>query len=95
MKYTFWGFGLIMSGLFGLFFIVMFENITVNNESEYYTLKEAVEAAEEEERQLQTERENTEANKESVGVLHKIKEALIGKDEDNKKGGIFNWLKEN
>ena len=45
MKYTFWGFGLIMAGLFGLFFIVMFENVTINNESEYYVLRESVEAA--------------------------------------------------
>ncbi len=45
MKYTFWGFGLIMAGMFGLVFIVMFENITVNNESEYYVLREAVEAS--------------------------------------------------
>lgn len=34
-----------MMGMFGLFFIVMFESITVNNESEYYVLKEAMEAA--------------------------------------------------
>ena len=45
MKYTFWGFGLILAGIFGLAFIVMFESITVNNESEYYTLKEALEAS--------------------------------------------------
>ena len=45
MKYTFWGFGLIMAGLFGVVFIVMFEAITVNNESEYYILKEAMEAS--------------------------------------------------
>ena len=45
MKYAFWGFGLIMAGLFGLVFIVMFESITVNNENEYYTLKEAMEAS--------------------------------------------------
>lgn len=45
MKYTFWGFALIMAGIFGLLFIVMFENITINNESEYYVLKESVEAA--------------------------------------------------
>ena len=45
MKYAFWGFGLIMAGLFGIAFIVMFEGITVNNESEYYVLKEAMEAA--------------------------------------------------
>ena len=45
MKYMYWGFGLIMFGLFGLVFIVMFESITINNESEYYVLKEAMEAA--------------------------------------------------
>ena len=45
MKYAFWGFGLLMAGIFGLMFIVMFESITVNNESEYYNLKEAMEAS--------------------------------------------------
>ena len=45
MKYSFWGFGVIMFGMFGIIFIVMFESITVNNESEYYVLKEAMEAA--------------------------------------------------
>ena len=45
MKYAYWGFGLIMFGLFGLIFIVMFESITINNEAEYYVLREAMEAA--------------------------------------------------
>ena len=45
MKYAYWGFALIMAGLFGLIFIVMFQSITVNNESEYYSLKEAMEAS--------------------------------------------------
>lgn len=45
MKYTYWGIGLIMMGLFGLVFLVMFESITINNESEYYVLKEAIEAS--------------------------------------------------
>lgn len=45
MKYTFWGMGIILAGIFGLFFIVMFENLTLNNESEYYVLKESVKAA--------------------------------------------------
>ena len=45
MKYAFWGFGLLMAGIFGLMFILMFESITVNNESEYYSLKEAMEAS--------------------------------------------------
>lgn len=45
MKYAFWSFGLIMVGIFGIFFIVMFQDITINNESEYYVLKEAMEAS--------------------------------------------------
>ena len=45
MKYGFLGLGLILAGMFGLVFIVAFESITINNESEYYTLKEAMEAA--------------------------------------------------
>ena len=45
MKYLYWGFVLIMFGLFGLVFIVIFESITINNESEYYVLKEAMEAS--------------------------------------------------
>lgn len=45
MKYAYLGFALIMFGLFGLVFIVMFESITINNESEYYVLKETMEAA--------------------------------------------------
>ena len=45
MKYAFWGFGLIMAGIFGIAFIVMFESITINNESEYYVLKEAMQAS--------------------------------------------------
>lgn len=45
MKYSFFGFGVILFGLFGIFFLVMFQDITTNNESEYYVLKEAMEAA--------------------------------------------------
>ena len=45
MKYSFLGMGLIMLGLFGLVFIIMFQSITVNNEAEYYVLKEAMEAS--------------------------------------------------
>ena len=45
MKYSFLGLSLIMFGLFGLIFIIMFQSITVNNESEYYVLKEAMESA--------------------------------------------------
>lgn len=45
MKYSFLGIGFIMFGIFGLIFIFMFQSITINNESEYYVLKEAMEAA--------------------------------------------------
>lgn len=34
-----------MFGIFGLVFIIMFQSITVNNETEYYVLKEAMEAS--------------------------------------------------
>ena len=45
MKYSFLGLGFIMFGIFGLIFIIMFQSISVNNESEYYVLKEAMEAS--------------------------------------------------
>lgn len=45
MKHTFLGFFIIMAGIFGVVFLVIFQNITINNESEYYVLKEAMEAA--------------------------------------------------
>ena len=45
MKYAFWGFGVIAAGLAGIMFIFMFQSITTNDESEYYVLKEAMEAA--------------------------------------------------
>lgn len=45
MKYGFLGLGFILAGMFGLVLIVTFESVTINNESEYYTLKEAMEAS--------------------------------------------------
>lgn len=45
MKYAYLGLGFLLFGVCGLVFIVMFESITINNESEYYVLKEAMEAA--------------------------------------------------
>lgn len=45
MKYSYVVLGLLLFGMFGLIFVVMFESITINNESEYYVLKEAMEAA--------------------------------------------------
>ncbi len=45
MKYGFLGLSFILFGMFGLSFLVLFESITINNESEYYVLKEAMEAS--------------------------------------------------
>ena len=45
MKYSFLGMALIMGGLIGIIFISMFQSITIDNEAEYYVLKEAMEAA--------------------------------------------------
>ena len=45
MKYMFWNFGILMAGLFGIVFIILIQSITIDNESEYYVLKEAMEAA--------------------------------------------------
>ena len=45
MKWSFAGVGLIMIGLFGIIIIMLFNEITVSNEQDYYTLKDAAEAA--------------------------------------------------
>ncbi|MBR3161216.1 MAG: hypothetical protein IKF19_00615 [Bacilli bacterium] len=45
MKYSFLGVGMIIFGLFTLVAIVMFESITMDNDTEYYTLKEAMKAS--------------------------------------------------
>jgi hypothetical protein len=45
MKWSFASLGLIMIGLFGFLIIILFNEITVSNEQDYYTLKDAVEAA--------------------------------------------------
>ena len=45
MKWTFATAGLIIIGLFGIVIIILFHEITVSNEQDYYTLKEATEAA--------------------------------------------------
>ena len=44
MRYGYLGLGMILFGAFGLVLIVMFQTITINNDSEYYVLKEAMEA---------------------------------------------------
>ena len=45
MKWSFASLGLIMIGLVGFLIIIMFNEITVSNEQDYYTLKDAAEAA--------------------------------------------------
>ena len=45
MKWSFSSVGLIIMGLFGLLIILLFHEITVSNEQDYYTLKDATEAA--------------------------------------------------
>ncbi len=45
MKYSFLGVGIIMFGMVGVVTIAMFESITMDNDSEYYVLKEAMKAS--------------------------------------------------
>lgn len=45
MKWSFASVGLIILGLFGIVIIMLFNDITVTNEQDYYTLKEATESA--------------------------------------------------
>ena len=45
MKWSFASVGVIVMGLFGLLIIILFSEITVSNEQDYYTLKDATEAA--------------------------------------------------
>ena len=45
MKWSFASVGLIMIGLFGIIIIMLFNEITVSNEQDYHTLKEAAESA--------------------------------------------------
>ena len=45
MKWSFASVGLIVLGLFGIIIIMLFNEITVSNEQDYYTLKDATEAA--------------------------------------------------
>ena len=45
MKWSFASVGLIILGLIGLLIIVLFNEITVSNEQDYYNLKDATEAA--------------------------------------------------
>lgn len=45
MKWSFASIGMIVIGLIGILIIMLFNEITVSNEQDYYTLKDATEAA--------------------------------------------------
>ena len=45
MKWSFASVGIIMLGLFGIVIIMLFNDITVTNEQDYFTLKDAMEAS--------------------------------------------------
>ena len=45
MKWSFATLGLVLMGIFGFLTILLFNEITVSNEQDYYTLKDAAEAA--------------------------------------------------
>jgi len=45
MKWSFASIGLMIIGFFGIVIILLFNEITVSNEQDYYTLKDATEAA--------------------------------------------------
>ena len=45
MKHSFASVSMIMFGLMAFVVVLVFQDITVNNESDYYSLKEAVEAS--------------------------------------------------
>ena len=45
MKYGYMGLAMVLFGLFGVVVILLFETITFDNDSEYYVLKESMEAA--------------------------------------------------
>jgi hypothetical protein len=45
MKAAMWGVGMILIGLTGVVFLMLFENVTSSNEQNYYLLREVTEAA--------------------------------------------------
>lgn len=75
MKYSFLGMALIMAGIGGLVFIAMFQSVTVDNEAEYYVLKEAMESAMLESVDIDCYRNNSEESKANgCGKVIKISE---------------------
>lgn len=45
MKYSYAAFGMIIIGLFAFAIVMVFQMVTINNEGDYYSLKEAMEAS--------------------------------------------------
>lgn len=75
MKYSILGTAFVTLGFVGIIFIAMFQSITVDNESEYYILKEAMEAAMLESVDMVCYRNNSQESKENgCGKVIKIAE---------------------
>lgn len=45
MKESMWATAIVIAGIIGVGFIILFVNITVNDQNDYYTLKEVTESA--------------------------------------------------
>lgn len=45
MKWSFSALGLIVMGLFGFMILMLFSEITISNEQDYYSIKEVTESA--------------------------------------------------
>ena len=45
MKESMWAAAIVIAGIIGVGFIILFVNITVNDQNDYYTLKEVTESA--------------------------------------------------
>ena len=45
MRYSFASFGMILVGLIAFVIVITFQRVTINNEGDYYSLKEAMEAS--------------------------------------------------
>lgn len=72
MKYAYYGFGMLLFGSIGLVLIVMLQSVTINNDAEYYDLKEAMRAAMLE--AVDYECYRTDAKSEGCGYTLKISE---------------------
>ncbi len=72
MKYAYYGFGMLLFGAIGLVLIVMMQSLTINNDAEYYNLREAMKASMLE--SIDYECYRTDARSEDCGYTLKISE---------------------